>query len=373
MVISGFYPIIGGAEKQALNLSVALRNRGATIRVATAKVDDNLPDREVISGIEVHRVPVWRVKGMGEVSVAVGIAWQALRWRNKFDVLHVHIASYLAIVGLVVAKLLRKAIVVKLANVGQRGDMARIDRQFGQLGHWLLKKADCIICTTSDLQKELVDRGYPSEIIARIPNGILLPPTSRERVPLADRKQVVWTGMMRKRQKNLPALLRVWRRVVHAIPGFTLTLVGDGPLRAELEAICCDLDIKDHVQFVGLVSDVQPYLDAARVFVLPSLHEGLSNSLLEAMASGLPVVATRVSGCTDLIQSGYNGFLVDVNDEDAMTDSIVRLLKDASLASRLGENARKSIEKDYSIEVIAARYHELYTNMLECLSSKRRG
>ena len=112
------------------------------------------------------------------------------------------------------------------------------------------------------------------------------------------------------------------------------------------------------------VDDIAKYLNAADLFVLPSLFEGLSNSLIEAMANGLPVISTRVGGSIDIIEDGINGLLVDVNDVDQLTKAISKILEDSGLATRLGKNARQEIEKGYDLNKIAEKYLELYKELV---------
>jgi len=110
--------------------------------------------------------------------------------------------------------------------------------------------------------------------------------------------------------------------------------------------------------------DVTGYLNAADLFVLPSKFEGLSNSLLEAMACVLPVISTRVGGSIDIIEDGINGLLVDVDNGEQLTQAISKVLKDPLLGKTMGENARKTIEASYDLNKIADKYLELYKELV---------
>jgi glycosyltransferase involved in cell wall biosynthesis len=112
------------------------------------------------------------------------------------------------------------------------------------------------------------------------------------------------------------------------------------------------------------VENVQDYLRAADLFILPSHFEGMPNALLEAMACGLPVVATSVSGVMDLIKHGQNGLLVEPGRADRLADAIVRLLEDREMALLMGIEARKTMEQFYSIKAVTSAYAELYTQLL---------
>jgi glycosyltransferase involved in cell wall biosynthesis len=138
-----------------------------------------------------------------------------------------------------------------------------------------------------------------------------------------------------------------------------LLIVGDGPLRGELEREAAACGLGRSVRFVGSQPDVTSFYLGADVFVLPSLTEGLSNALLEAMAAGLPVVASDVRGNREVVEDGVSGFLVDWADADAAARRVARLLEDAVLRRRLGTAARRRADC-FSIAVVGERYCRLY-------------
>jgi glycosyltransferase involved in cell wall biosynthesis len=160
-----------------------------------------------------------------------------------------------------------------------------------------------------------------------------------------------------RQQKGLPGLLEAFARVPAPAE---LCLVGDGPERALLERRARDLGIAERVRFAGLVDDPSPYYARAGAFVMPSWAEGLSNALLEAMAFGLPVVATRIGGNVDLVEDGVNGLLVEPGDPDGLASALARVLGDEALAGRLGAAARRTVLDGYTMERAAERYLDLY-------------
>jgi len=130
---------------------------------------------------------------------------------------------------------------------------------------------------------------------------------------------------------------------------------------------------REGVRFVGEVDDVAPWLRAADLFVLPSAAEGLSNALLEAMATALPVVVTRVGGAVDVVEHARSGYLVDVDDEPELLRSLVLLLdpKRGSERRALGRGARDRVVRDYSLESVASRLGDLYEDVLHGRSGER--
>src|SRR5206468_10403614 len=135
-----------------------------------------------------------------------------------------------------------------------------------------------------------------------------------------------------------------------------LIIVGDGPLRPQLENMAKALGITNSVEFTGMQSNVVAQLHRGRLAVLPSRWEGMPNAVLEAMASGLPCVATRVSGSEDIIQHGVNGLLVESEDYHGMAQALLTLLDDLPLAQQYGRAARATVEKYYSLEHVTDMY-----------------
>ena len=142
-----------------------------------------------------------------------------------------------------------------------------------------------------------------------------------------------------------------------------LVLIGDGSLRHELESLVAQGDIGKRVWLAGSTENVPQLLQAMDVFVLPSLAEGISNTILEAMACGLPVVATRVGGNEELVVEGETGFLVSRSDPGAMAETLLHYLEDDTLRDRHGAAARRRVEKHFSIHGMVNRYLEVYDEL----------
>jgi len=140
-----------------------------------------------------------------------------------------------------------------------------------------------------------------------------------------------------------------------------LRIVGDGEMREELSKRINFLNLGSYVKILGYVPyhSVKDQLSNASIFVLPSRSEGLPNVLLQAMAAGLPIVATRVGGIPSLIRDGENGLLVTADDPEELAEAIKKLLMNRDLAERLGRNARKTAE-EYRVERVVKLYEELF-------------
>jgi glycosyltransferase involved in cell wall biosynthesis len=142
-------------------------------------------------------------------------------------------------------------------------------------------------------------------------------------------------------------------------------VVGDGVLRAELEARTRALGLSGNVVFTGARDDIAEMLAMLDLVVVPSLTEGMSNALLEAMAMARPVVATAMGGNVDVIEDGATGVLVPPRDPEALAEALLRLLGDPDRARRLGAAARERARAEHSLEGMVARYQDLYRGLAD--------
>ena len=165
--------------------------------------------------------------------------------------------------------------------------------------------------------------------------------------------------------KGIRYFLDAARDVAQRVPDARFLVVGDGPLRAELERYALSLGLGQRVVFMGFRLDVPEILAEVAVAVSPSLAEAISNSVIEAMAAGVPVVGTRVGGTPEAVEDGETGILVPPRDAGALARSIVTLLEDRALASRLGLAGRRRIETQFSTERMVRATERLYASLIE--------
>jgi glycosyltransferase involved in cell wall biosynthesis len=160
--------------------------------------------------------------------------------------------------------------------------------------------------------------------------------------------------------KDPVTLLLATRLVLDREPAFRLDLVGDGPLRPEVERAIVRLRLSDAVRVHGALNDVRPVLGGASFFVLASTSEGVSLTLLEAMATGLPVVATRVGGNPEVVDQGVTGVLVPPREPEALADAMLWMLRQPGPRERMGRLARRRAEEHFDIRRTVAAYEEMY-------------
>jgi glycosyltransferase involved in cell wall biosynthesis len=170
-----------------------------------------------------------------------------------------------------------------------------------------------------------------------------------------------------RREKSLDVLLRAFEVVVIAGIPARLTIVGEGPMRAELEELATRLGIDDKVTFAGFQPDIGPFLAKATVYCLPSSYETLGISILEAMAAGVPVVATRVGGLPELVQDGTTGYLVEAGDHRHLAERIMEIVNSTEMRDRMGA-AAETAAAPYSIQAMVDKYLELYASMQKRVS-----
>jgi glycosyltransferase involved in cell wall biosynthesis len=164
--------------------------------------------------------------------------------------------------------------------------------------------------------------------------------------------------------KDHETSVRAFARVVEAMPEAQLCLVGDGQERAATEALAAELGIHDHVLFLGTRSDVDKLIPAADVFVLSSLSEGVSVTLLEAMATGLPIAATGVGGNPEVVEHGMTGLLSPRGDDRALAANLVTLLQDPAQRQAFGRAGRARLLDMFTQERMHREYADLYGQLL---------
>jgi glycosyltransferase involved in cell wall biosynthesis len=165
------------------------------------------------------------------------------------------------------------------------------------------------------------------------------------------------------RIKDQGTLLRAARLVADTLSGFTLDIVGDGPMHDEVHALAAELGLGDVVRFHGFRDDIGAVLATADLFVLSSLSEGISITLLEAMAAALPVVATDVGGNREVVLPEETGLLVPAGDAAALAEAMVAILTDPPRARRLGAGGLARVSRDFSIARTVAAYEEIYDTL----------
>jgi glycosyltransferase involved in cell wall biosynthesis len=222
----------------------------------------------------------------------------------------------------------------------------------------------CYDANSEGARDFLVSRGLPSEKFAVIPNGVDLDSFSQTRTSSESLVKTVCVARFIPRKKH-DLLLHALARIRESGVDMQCELIGYGPMKRQIEALTRELALDDRVIVTGGLSpaEVRLRLAGADVFVLTSMWEGMPGSVLEAMAAGLPVVASNVNGTSEVIQDGVTGFLVPQDDADATAEALLRLARDPELRQRMGSAGRERIRQHFSVARMVSEREKLYTRL----------
>jgi glycosyltransferase involved in cell wall biosynthesis len=231
------------------------------------------------------------------------------------------------------------------------------------------RRADRVLVNALCIREAAIRDGVEPDRIVVVRNGVDVLELDRAArrppgPPAPEAGAIVCVANMHHPVKGQTDLLHAMREVVRVRPEARLVLVGDGARRPLVERRARQLGIAEHCHFLGHRRDVAAILARAQLAVSASHAEGISNALLEAMAAGLPVVATAVGGTPEIVRDGEDGFLVPPGAPAALARRILELLEDAPLRSRLGARGRRIVEREFSIDAMRASYDALYEDLI---------
>lgn len=273
--------------------------------------------------------------------------------RLQLDVVHTHDDRPL-VYGAPAAWLARRKTIV---HTHHHGRLPHISRRQA----WLIRQAarftNRFVCVSQDSARFMEEQGIHPDKVLTVWNGIDVARFAYR--GFCPGGPIVTVARLSP-EKGIDVLLRAMVEVVRAEPRVHLEIAGDGVLRGDLEKLTGELGIAAQVRFLGEVADIPSLLSRASLFVLPSHSEGISLTLLEAMARGLPVVTTRVGGNTEVVVDGQTGFLVPPDDPSAMAARIRQLLGDLDRSQMMGRAGNHRVEAHFDIRRVLDRYERLY-------------
>jgi len=366
MVSAGFWPTIGGAECQALELSAALAARGHRVVVLTRRLP-GLPRVETRRGVTIRRLPVLGAGAVEALAFLLGVfGWLLLHW-TEWDAVHAHLAGSPALAAAAAGRLLGRPALVKLGGGRGIGELAASART--ALGRAKLSALAALnprfLAVVPDLAAEA--REHLGDIrVEVLSNGVdadvFAPADAARRRALRaafgwreDALVFLYTGRFSE-EKRLPWFLRLWGEA--AGPEARAVLAGTGPEDSAIRAAAAAA--AGRILVLEPRENLAELYAAADVFFLPSTSEGLSNSLLEAMSTGLAALASRVGGTAETVADGRTGLLFSSGDEGAARAAIRRLEAEPGLAARLGAAARAEVLERYAIGRVVDRLESLY-------------
>jgi len=296
---------------------------------------------------------------------ASAIARHLREWRA--DVLHCHL-PLASIAGRLAGRMAGVPVVSTEHNLLQRYHPAT---RLATVATWRLQ--DQVIAVSREVQQSI--REYVGELVPTrvVLNGVAVDTFRRDVEAAAgvraewgipDRAPVVGTVAVFRTQKRLGDWLAVARRVLDAHPDAHFLLVGDGPERGEVERVRAELGLAERVHLCGLQADVRPYLSAMDAYLMSSQFEGLPIAMLEAMSTGLPVVATAVGGIPEVVREGREGHLAEPGDVATLGAGLVGLLAEPRRLAAMGEAARERVGAAFGMRRMQAALEEIYREVL---------
>lgn len=388
LLTGSYYPVVGGGEAHARLLCAEFRRRGVPVFVLTGHKVASSPKAEEVDGVPVIRVPPAGFKRFGKYLMLGPALWWLIRRRREYDVIYVCGIRTLGLVAVPAARMFGKVCVLRAESRGELSGHFIWGKTDGRvnpllrllfagpvgLRNVILRKADAFLSIAGVIREEFEACGVPPARIADIPNGIdvnRFRPVSpeaktalRRKLGLPDGRLFVYTGKL-NRGKGLEFLVRVWKEWALRHPGCSLLLVGSGAMQflsceRELREFVARNGMQGEVVFAGSVSNVEEYLQASDAFVFASESEAHPLALLEALATGLPALASDIGGCRAIMTDGREGRLVPPGDAAAWQAGLDTLAGDPALVAEWGRAGRETVTGQFSITRVAGEHLALF-------------
>lgn len=361
----------GGSERQALQLARLLKQNGRfCVKLAVLSCEGVL--RSEAEQLDVGPIPSFPLNCFYDVNAARQVCAFARHLRaERVDVIHTH-DFYTNIFGMAAAAL--AGVPVRIASRREIEGRSALQRWGERIAYGA---AHAVVANCEEVRRRLLHEGLAPEKPVTIHNGLdrarVAPTPDLDRsaalasfgLPVDGRRFVTIVANLRWAIKDHPTFLRAARRVRAAVPDAAFVLAGEGPLQAPMQRLAAELGIDPDTFFLGRCDRLGDLLNVSEVCVLSSTSEGFSNSILEYMAAGKPVVATDVGGATEAILEGVTGYIVRPRDPESMAESIVRLLRNPDESRAMGERGRQRVLQEFSCEEQLRRTEQLYDHLLQ--------
>jgi N-acetyl-alpha-D-glucosaminyl L-malate synthase BshA len=372
------YASIGGSGIIATELGKKLASRGHDVHVLSSDTPVRLADYQ--PGLSFHRVESPSYPLFREPQYLLSLANKLVQVSRdeKLDIVHAHYAIPHATAAYLARQILAPMLgrdTPRTVTTLHGTDITLLggDRSYSEIVSFSIQQSDGVTAVSNSLKADTYRELTVSRNIHVIPNFVDCSVYRRRDVSLlraqlapAGEKLLIHISNFRP-VKRITAAIEVFAQVCRRVPS-RLLLVGDGPDLADATRLARSLGVADHVEFLGEQDQVVTLLSAADVFLLPSAQESFGLAALEAMACGVPVVASRVGGLPEVIEDGVNGFLHPPHDLDGMARSTLELLTDDELHSRMAQSARESAKSRFCDDRIVPMYESYYESILAASS-----
>ncbi len=371
----------GGVENVSYELVVQMAKRGHEVFVFTSSIDSK-NSIEKYENITIYRFKMTFTIGIAPISIS--LLYKPIISNIDLDIVHAHLGNLPApLTAYLYSRVVKKVPFIVTYHGDWIGGFGGVSRRIGVclfnkfICDFILSSADSIIgLSDHHILDSRFLRKYATKISV-IPNGIsveefkiaLSKKECKKKLNLPiDNRIILFVGSLTP-IKAPDVLLRAFRRVVDEVPDAYLVFVGDGYYRKELEKIAKQVNVHEMVKFVGYVGKnddkkICYYYKSSDIFVLPSISEAFPLSLLEASASGLPLVGSELECFKAIIEDGYNGVFAKSNNEVDLANKIIYLLLNSGVRETMGENSRKKV-KLFSWRQVAGKTEGLYYDFME--------
>ncbi len=363
-VVDSDFDSFGGAERQAIVLAKSLKQRGIEVEFVIPTPDSTLELQSQFEGFQLTRIKYKQIKYLGAVLLITAFAAYILKNQHRFAFIHVHITKLFAATLGLLKPWLNVPVITKISGHYEfTGGVLDYRRKFSPLIHalrYFVRKLDYVHSVSLFTREVLLKNGFTEQQIQQIPNAVDL---GRFELPGKTEDKFIDIGYCGRIEevKGLEILFQAVAMIDEEMRrNVRIGIAGDGEHMEALKRLSDTLGLTDSIRFYGEIDDVPGFLAKLDIYVQPSYAEGLPNSVLEAMSSSLPVVASRISGNVDLVDNGVNGFLFRSGDVGEMSESLAQLIRDKSVRQRMGESGRSKMEEFYSTTSVSSKFVELY-------------
>ena len=357
----------GGSERQAVQLTRLLCEDG-TFNVFLAALNDEGVLKSEVESLGLTKIPEFKLRSFHDLNFLKQLR-NCVRYikQNKIEIVHTH-DFYSNVFGIAAARL--AGVKLKIASKRETSGMRSDSQKF--IEKKIFGTANKIVANSVAVRNYLIGENIAEAKISVIYNGLdaeRLKPEETDRQKICHEldlpvdghlRFVTLVANLRHTVKNQPLLMRTARKVIEKMPHTHFVLAGEGELKNDLEALARELNVEKNTHFIGRCTKVPELLSISSIGVLTSFAEGFSNSILEYMAAGLPVVATRVGGATEAIVEDETGYTVESDDENELAERLLELLSNEVKIAAFGANARRRVHEKFSLENQLAETLKLY-------------
>lgn len=365
------YPTYGGSGVIATELGKSLAERGHQVHFISYALPfrlNNFVENIFFHEVELSNYPLFEFP---LYSLALASKMVEVATYEKLDLLHVHYAIPHATSAYLAKQILAGTKDLKIITTLHGTDITLIglEPSFLPLVKFSIENSDGVTAVSRFLKEKTITNYSIDKEIEVIPNFIdtkVYTPNKdcafRDHLAPKGEKILVHTSNFRP-VKRVPDTIRIFEKVAKEIPS-KLILVGDGPDRSECERLCRELNLCEHVKFLGKQTGLVEILNAADLFLIPSQSESFGLAALEAMACGIPVISSSVGGLPELVKHNETGFVAEIGDISRMAKYAVDLLSNKKKYKLFSENARKRAVEMFDKSIVIPTYEELYNKVL---------